>query len=40
MPASIDQISFTDDWVWTLGQSLLQVRSKDNIHILATDQNL
>ena len=40
MPTTIDEVSFTGDWARTLGESPYLVRSVDNIHVLATDQNL
>ena len=40
MPTTIDEVSFTGDWARTLGGSPFLVQSVDNIHVLATDQNL
>ena len=40
MPTTIDEVSFTGDWARTLGGHPFLVQSIDNIHVLATDQNL
>ena len=40
MPSTIDEVSFTGDWARTLGGHTFLVQSEDNIHVLATDQNL
>ena len=40
MPATIDDVSLTGEWSKTLGGQRFLVKSEDNVHVLATNDNI
>lgn len=40
MPATVNDVSLTGDWSKTLGGDCFLVKSEDNVHVLATDDNI